>query len=544
MNNAVYTFRLPENEPVKGYALGSPERESLKKELERQRNLNVEIPLVIGGKEIRTDDIGLVVAPHDHQHVLARYHKAGPEEVQMAINAAMHAKEAWADMSYVDRASVFLKVAELLATKYRDLINASTMLGQSKTPHQAEIDAACEVIDFFRFNAYYMSQIYQDQPWSDGTMLNRVEYRPLEGFVFAVSPFNFTSIASNLAGAPAMMGNTVVWKPATTSLLSNYYLMKVYEEAGLPAGVINFVPSSGSVIGKEVMGHKDFGAIHFTGSNNTFNHLWKETAKNMTKYVSYPKLVGETGGKDYVFAHSSADPQELATALARGAFEYQGQKCSAASRAYVPASLWDYVSTELKRQVGEFKMGDPTKDFTTFMGAVIDEASFDSIMAYVQEAHETDTCTFLTGGKGDKSKGYFIEPTVIVTTDPKFSTMQEELFGPVLTIYVYNDEDFDTALDLCNETSPYALTGAIFGRDRHIVNYMMERLRYNAGNFYINDKPTGAVVGQQPFGGARGSGTNDKAGSYLNLIRWTNPRTIKETFNTARDFRYPYMDAE
>lgn len=540
MNNANYIFREPQNEPVRNYELGSEDRKQIISAIEKIKSDKIDIPIIIGGNEVRTGNTANVVMPHNHKFVLATYHKAGPKEIQMAIDAAMEAKKKWANMSPADRGSIFVKVAELISQKYRYLLNAATMLVQSKTVYQAEIDAVCETIDFLRFNAHYMSKIYSEQPASDNAQLNRIEYRPLEGFVFAVSPFNFTSIASNLSAAPALMGNTVVWKPATTSLLSNYYLMKIYEEAGMPAGVINFVPSSGSVIGKEVLSHKDFGALHFTGSNGTFNHLWRETANNMEKYISYPKLIGETGGKDFIFAHNSSNIEELAVAITRGAFEYQGQKCSAASRAYIPKSLWGGLSELLKKQVADVKMGD-IEEFPNFMGAVIDETSYDNISNFLEIAEESDKCSFLFGGKGSKEKGYFIEPTVIVTEDPKFITMREEIFGPVITIFVYDDDQLDETLDLCDTTSPYALTGAIFAKDRYTINYMMEKLTYTAGNFYINDKPTGAVVGQQPFGGARGSGTNDKSGSYLNLIRWTNPRTIKESLNSPTCFKYPFM---
>ena len=541
MNNAIFEFPYPGNEEIKSYAPGTPERKELSAKLNELMSQEIEIPLIIGGKEIRTGDTGKVVMPTNHSHVLATYHKAGPEEVQMAIDAALQARKQWSEMPWEERASVTLKIAELLATKYRSLINAATMLGQGKNPFQAEIDSACETIDFLRFNAEYAGHIYQQQPNSADGNINRMEYRGLEGFIFAVSPFNFTSIASNLNLSPVLMGNVTVWKPATTAIYSNYFLMKIFKEAGLPDGVINFVPGKGSTIGKVIFNSPDFGGVHFTGSTNTFQQFWKIIGSNIAKYKSYPRIVGETGGKDFVFAHQSADPKAVSTALTRGAFEYQGQKCSAASRAYIPASLWNEVKGYLKEDLDSIKMGDVT-DFTNFVNAVIDEAAFDSITSYIEQAKESDAAEIIMGGNYDKSKGYFIEPTVILVKDPHFITMEEEIFGPVLSIYVYDDNKFEETLDLCDNTSPYALTGAIFAQDRHIINLMMDKLRYAAGNFYINDKPTGAVVDQQPFGGARASGTNDKAGSYLNLIRWTSPRTIKETFVPPVDYRYPFLE--
>lgn len=543
MNNAIYRFQLPKNEPVKSYAPGSEERKLLLEELDRQKNMQVEIPLIIGGKEIKTGDLGNVVMPHDHQHVLGVYHKASEKEVQMAIDASMAAKKEWAELPFEDRAAVMLKVGELIATKYRYVMNASTMLGQSKTPHQAEIEAACEIVDFLRFNCAYASQIYAEQPLQMTDHYNRVEYRPLEGFVFVVSPFNFTAIAGNLNAAPVLMGNTTVWKPATTSLLSSYYLMKIFQEAGVPDGVINFVPGAGRVLGGVCLPHPDLGGIHFTGSTGTFNHMWKTVGDNLKSYKSYPKLVGETGGKDFVVAHKSADALEVATGLVRGSFEYQGQKCSAASRAYVPKGMWPEVKTHMQEMIAKIKMGDIC-DFTMFMGAVIDEASYDNIKKHIDIAKDSADAEIVIGGTCDKSKGFFIEPTVIEAKDPKFITMEEELFGPVLTVYVYEDDDFEATLDLVDTTSPYALTGAVFSKDRYALKFASDKLRYAAGNFYYNDKPTGAVVGQQPFGGARGSGTNDKAGSYLNLIRWVNPRTIKEVFVSPTSFEYPYMGEE
>jgi len=543
MNNAVFQFELPANEPVKGYAPGSPERIELQAKLAELKSQEIEIPLIIGGKEVKTGNTAKVTMPSDHGHVLATYHKAGPKEVQMAIDAALTAHKKWSEMPWVERASITLKAAELIATKYRALMNATTMLGQGKNAFQAEIDSACETIDFLRFNANYAGQIYADQPASSAGVINRLEYRPLEGFIFALTPFNFTAIAANLNMAPVLMGNVTVWKPATTAILSNYYLMKIFKEAGLPDGVINFVPGPGSVIGKEVFNHRDFAGIHFTGSTNTFQHFWNIIGGNIKKYRSYPRIVGETGGKDFIFAHSSAAPKQLATAITRGSFEYQGQKCSAASRAYIPKSLWTDVKAFVEADLKTIKMGDVT-DFTNFHNAVIDEAAFDSITSYIQMAKDSDVAEIIMGGGSDKSKGYFIEPTVILTTDPHFVTMEEEIFGPVITIYVYEDEKYAETLKLCDETSPYALTGAIFAQDREKLLEGYEALRYSAGNFYLNDKPTGAVVGQQPFGGARGSGTNDKAGSYLNLIRWTNTRTIKETLVAPEDYRYPFLEAD
>jgi 1-pyrroline-5-carboxylate dehydrogenase len=478
--------------------------------------------------------------PHNHKHVLATYHKAGKQEVQQAIEAAMKAKAKWMSLSWVERASIAVKAAELISVKYRHLLNAATMLGQSKSVHQAEIDSACETIDFLRYNVYFASQIYSDQPRSGFDQLNRLEYRPLEGFVFAVSPFNFTAIASNLNMAPVLMGNTTVWKPATTALLSNYILMKIFQEAGLPDGVINFIPGEGSLIGNEVVKHPDLGGIHFTGSNNTFNFLWKNVALNLENYKSYPRLVGETGGKDFIVAHPSAIPAQVATAIVRGSFEYQGQKCSAASRAYIPKSLWEEIKVNILRQMSDIKVGEPT-DFSCFVNAVIDKKSFDNCLKYINIAKNDSEVEILIGGNGDDSIGYFVEPTIIVTKNPHFISMEEEIFGPIMTIYVYEDSAFEDVLTLCDSTSPYALTGAIFSADRYIVVDAMDKLQYAAGNFYINDKPTGAMVGLQPFGGSRKSGTNDKAGGPLNLLRWVNPRTIKETFVPATDFKYPFL---
>ncbi len=543
MNNSVYMFEQPANEPIKEYKIGSPERKELQDKLEELKNNPIEIPLIIGGKEVKTGDIDTVTMPTDHGHVLATYHKAGPKEVQMAIAAALEAREKWANMPWVERASITLKAAELIATKYRALMNASTMLGQGKNPFQAEIDAACETIDFLRFNARYASQIYADQPASSKGVINRLEYRGLEGFIFALTPFNFTAIAANLNMSPVLMGNVTVWKPAISAVLSGYHLMKIFQEAGVPDGVINFVPGPGRVIGTEIFNSPDFAGIHFTGSTNTFQQFWKTIGGNIMNYKAYPRIVGETGGKDFIFAHSSADVEILSTGIIRGAFEYQGQKCSAASRAYIPASLWPTVEKNIKRDVAEFTMGDVT-EFSNFMNGVIDKAAFDTIAGYIELEKKNPNCEFITGGNYDESKGYFVEPTVIKTTDPHCVTMEEEIFGPVITIYVYDDDKYEETLKLCDETSPYALTGAIFAQDREKLLQGAEALKYAAGNFYFNDKPTGAVVGQQPFGGARGSGTNDKAGSYLNLIRWTNTRTIKETLVAPTDYKYPFLEKE
>ena len=496
--------------------------------------------MIIGGKEIRTGRTAKVVMPHNHSHILATFHMATEKEIDQAIESALRAHAIWSDLSWTVRASVLLKAAELISGKYRALMNASTMLGQSKNIFQAEIDSVCETVDFLKFNAYFASRIYEMQPQSAYNQLNKMEYRPLEGFVFTVSPFNFTSIASNLNMAPVMMGNTTVWKPATTSVLSNYYLMKIFQEAGLPDGVINFVPGSGAMIGSRVLQSPHLAGIHFTGSNNTFNSLWIQVSSHLPDYKSYPRLIGETGGKNFLFAHPTAKAREVAVNAYRGAFEYQGQKCSAASRMCVPASLWPSVLDELKQISMEARMGD-VKDAANFVNAVIDEKSFDNIMEYIYFAEKSADAEIIIGGKGDKSIGYFVEPTVILTSNPKFRTMEEEIFGPVLTVYVYDDKNLEETINLCSTTSPYGLTGAVFSSDRVAASEMCEQFRYSAGNFYINDKPTGAIVGLQPFGGARASGTNDKAGGEFNLIRWVSPRTIKETFQPATEFRYPYM---
>lgn len=540
MNNAIFNFREPKNETTRHYLAGSAERKMLEHELDVQAGQEIEIPLIIGGKEIRTGNIRKVTMPCAHQHVLAHYHMASEKEVKMAIEAALKAKEEWMNMSWIERASVFIKSAELISKKYRNTLNAATMLGQGKNCYQAEIDSACEVIDFLRFNAYFATKIYGDQPTTEFDMINRMEYRPLEGFIFTISPFNFTAIAANLNASVALMGNTTVWKPATTALLSNYYLMQIFAEAGIPDGVINFLPGQGSRIGKTVLEHRDLAGIHFTGATGTFNGLWKTVGDNLENYRSYPKLVGETGGKDFIFVHNSAHPLEVATAILRGAFEYQGQKCSAASRAYIPESLWPQIKELVLDMMGSITVGD-VRDFGNFVNAVIDEASFDNIMSYFDITKKAGDATILAGGTGDKSKGFFIQPTLIQTTNPHFLTMEEEIFGPVMTIYVYPDKEYEETLHICDQTSPYALTGSIFSKDKYALVQACRILKYAAGNFYYNDKPSGAMIGQQPFGGARASGTNDKSGSHLNLLRWVSPRTIKETLIPPTEYRYEYM---
>jgi 1-pyrroline-5-carboxylate dehydrogenase len=540
MNNTIFRFDVPQNEPQYTYAPNSPEREGIRKELERLKQEVTEIPVIINGREVRTGRIEKIPMPHDHRHALASYHVAGEKEASAAIAAAQAAKQDWMNLSWVERASITLKAAALIARKYRFTLNAATMLGQSKSVHQAEIDASCETIDFLRYNAYFASEIYANQPRSGFSQLNRMEYRPLEGFVYVVTPFNFTAIGSNLNMSVILMGNTTIWKPATTSLFSNYVLMKIFQEAGVPDGVINFLPGYGPEISKVVVPDKNLAGIHLTGSNATFNTLWKQVGTSLENYRSYPRLVGETGGKDFLFAHASANPHPLATALVRGAFEYQGQKCSAASRAYIPRSLWKEVRKLLEEMVAEIKVGD-VSDLKNFMNAVIDKNAYTRIMGYINEAKANPDCEILCGGKGSDETGYFIQPTIIVTRDPKSRTMTEEIFGPVLTVFVYEDDQFEETLHLCDETSPYALTGAVFTNDRYVFVRACQILRYSAGNFYLNDKPTGAMVGLQPFGGARGSGTNDKAGGPLNLLRWISPRTIKETFVPPHNFPYPYM---
>ncbi len=540
MANAIFRIPSPVNEPIKAYAPGSLEKRELKAALAQARTGRTDIPLVVNGKKITTAETDAVVVPHDHQRVVATAARAGAEHVDQAIKGAVSAQREWSRVPWEDRAAVFLKAADLLCTKYRAEMNAATMLGQSKTAFQSEIDAACELADFWRFNAHFMQELYADQPLSPAGQWNRVAYRGLEGFVFAVTPFNFTSIALNLPTAPALMGCGVVWKPAPTSMLGCWVGMKILEEAGLPPGVINMVTGAPQAIGDVCLKSPDLAGIHFTGSTATFNHLWKTVGNNIANYKCYPRLVGETGGKDFVFAHPSAEPAALVTALVRGAFEYQGQKCSAASRAYVPKSLWKAVKADLVAQTNELKMGD-VEDFTNFMGAVIDQRSFDKIKGYVDGAKGGNGAQVIAGGECDDKRGFFVRPTVIEAADPKYRTMCEEIFGPVLTVHVYDDAKLDEALAVCESSTPYALTGAIFARDRTVINKMATALEYAAGNFYINDKPTGAVVGQQPFGGARASGTNDKAGSKLNLVRWTSMRTIKETFVPPTAYKYPFM---
>lgn len=537
----IYKLQQPKNEPIIGYAPGTPERKALKEALSSLGNSEIEIPLIIGGKEIRTGDMGQCIIPHNHRKVLARFHKAGEKEIKAAIEAAMNAKREWESFTYQERVTVFLKAAELLTKDSRFTVNAATMLGQSKTAYQAEIDSACELADFFRFNAYFATLLYEQQPISGDGMWNFLEYRPLDGFVLAVSPFNFTAIGGNLSSAPALMGNTVLWKPAVSSLYSAHYVMSILLRAGLPPGVINLIAGQGSLLGPLVLKNRDLSGIHFTGSTAVFNSMWKTVAQELSTYLSYPRLVGETGGKDFIFAHHSCDTESLIVAIARGAFEYQGQKCSAASRAYIPESLWPEVKKHLLEKTAQLKVGD-VEDFTCFMGAVIDRNAFDSITGFIEKARSSSDGKIIAGGTYNDQTGYFIDPTIIETTNPRFVTMEKEIFGPVITIYVYKDSEYLETLRQCDSTSPYALTGAIFANDRRAIKEAYETLRYSAGNFYINDKPTGAVVGQQPFGGARGSGTNDKAGSFLNLIRWTSPRTVKENFCPSRALFYPSME--
>ncbi len=540
MNNSVYLFEKPHNEPVYSYAPGTPERKKLQEALAELASQKQEIMPIIGGKEISTGNMGTVVMPHDHHHVLANYHKVGEKEVTLALEAARKAHHDWSNLPWTERASVMMRIARLIATKYRYQLAAALMLGQSKNPMQAEIDAPCELIDFLTFSTYYAGKIYSDQPVSDLTMLNRMEYRSLEGFVLAVTPFNFTSIASNLNLAPAMMGNVTVWKPSTTSLLSNWLLMKIYKEAGLPDGVVNFLPGQGALIGRITTAAPDLAGFHFTGSTATFNSIWKSIAGNIDHYHTYPRIVGETGGKNFVMVHPSACPEEVACALVRGAFEYQGQKCSAASRAYIPRSLWSKVKEVMCDMIKTIKMGDVC-DFSNFVNAVIDEASFDNLAAYINRAKQSADAEILIGGNCDKSVGYFVEPTVIVVNKPDYETMCDELFGPVLSVFVYEDSDYTDTLRLVDKTSPYGLTGSIFSYDRYATEEALALLQHAAGNFYINDKPTGAVVGQQPFGGSRASGTNDKAGGPINLLKWCSPRCIKETYTPPTDYRYPFL---
>jgi 1-pyrroline-5-carboxylate dehydrogenase len=540
MTNGIINVPKPYNEPVLGYAPGSPEKKALKDQLRKMLGEQLEIPLIIGGKEVKSGDLADCRCPHDHQHILARYHKAGAKEVELAVAEAKKAWKDWSEMDWVSRASIFLRAAELLATKYRFILNAATMLGQSKTAHQAEIDSACELIDFYRINPYFMQEIYHQQSLSSAGSWNYVEYRALEGFVFAVTPFNFTSIAGNLPTSPAMMGNVVLWKPASSAVYSAYFLARLWKEAGLPDGVINFIPGPGRYVGDPVLEKADLAGVHFTGSTAVFHDMWKLIGSNIMKYKSYPRIVGETGGKDFIVVHPSADLDIVAAAMIRGAFEYQGQKCSAASRAYIPASLWPALKAKLVDEIKTIRMGD-VQDFSNFMAAVIDKAAYQSITGYIEFAKKSPETKIVVGGDFSDKAGYFIEPTVVEVTNPHHKLMEEEIFGPVLTLYVYPDKDFSKTLELCDQTSTYALTGSIMATDRAAINEAYRVLRHAAGNFYINDKPTGAVVSQQPFGGARASGTNDKAGSHLNLIRWTSVRAVKENLNPPRDYRYPFL---
>ncbi len=540
MSNAFYSTPVPVNEPVKGYTKGSSERKELLDTYQAMYNSTIDVPMYIGGREVETDNKISMSPPHDRNHVLGHFSMGTKTHVQEAIDAALGAREKWAALSWEQRAAIFLRAADLLAGPFRAKMNAATMLAQSKNVMQAEIDAACELIDFFRFNVSYLQQVYGDQPGSNPGMWNRLEYRPLEGFIFAITPFNFTSIAANLCFAPALMGNVVVWKPADSQVYSAKVIMELFKEAGVPDGVINMVTVDGPEAGDIIFKHPDFAGLHFTGSTGVFQHLWKEIGMNISTYKSYPRIVGETGGKDFIIAHRSANASEVATGISRGAFEFQGQKCSAASRAYVPSNIADEVIDILKTQVGSFKMGSPENP-DNFINAVIDERAFDKIAGYIDYIKDSNDAEIVIGGGYDKSKGYFIEPTVVKTSTPKYRTMCEEIFGPVLTLYVYDENAYEETLRLVDQTSEYALTGAVFAVDRYAIDLAFKILENSAGNFYINDKPTGAVVGQQPFGGARKSGTNDKAGSYLNLLRWVSPRTIKETFVPATDYRYPFL---
>ncbi len=535
-------FRVPQpfNEPVYSYAPDSPERAKLEAALKELKKTKLEIPMIIGGKEIKAGEPKKITAPHDHSLELGQWYQGGQEEIKMAISAALKAKEEWEFLPFEEKAAIFLKAADLLSGPYRYKINAATMLSHSKNIFQAEIDAVCELADFFRYNVYYAQQIFDMQPGNAKAIWDRMDYRPLEGFIFAVTPFNFVSIAGNLPTSPAIMGNTVLWKPASSVTYTAYLLMKIFKEAGLPDGVINMVTARGADVGEYVLKNENLAGIHFTGSTAVFQTMWKTVGGNIEKYKSYPRIVGETGGKDFIFVHNSTDIEGTATAIVRGAFEYQGQKCSAASRAYIPKSIWPQIRDKVLGDVKSIKMGDPC-DFSNFMNAIIDKSAYNDIVGYIDYAKESDDAEFICGGNYDDSEGYFIEPTVVLTTNPHFKLIQEEIFGPVITIYVYEDDDYVKTLELCNSTSPYALTGAIFARDRKAVLQAAKILRHAAGNFYINDKPTGAVVGQQPFGGGRASGTNDKAGSILNMIRWTSPRAIKENFLAPKDYRYPFM---
>ena len=540
MSTGFFNVPKPHNEPINSYAPNTPQREALKAKLVEMRSQTADVPMYIGSKEVRTNNKQSLTCPHDHQHILGYYHEGDDTHVNQAIERALEAREQWANLPWENRVSIFLKAADLSATKYRMDLNASTMLGQSKNAYQAEIDAACEWIDFLRFNAHFATQIYAQQPESSEGVWNRLEYRPLEGFVFAITPFNFTAIAGNLPASAALMGNVVIWKPSPQQIFSANILMKILKEAGLPDGVINLIYTDGPMTGDIVFKHPQFAGVHFTGSTKVFQHIWTTIGANIHLYKSYPRIVGETGGKDFIVAHKSADPKALAVGLVRGAFEYQGQKCSAASRAYIPQNLWEETSGYVKTFLKEIKMG-VTEDFSNFVNAVIDEKAFDKIANYIEETKHSENAEVFAGGNCDKSKGYFIEPTIILTQDPYYKTMCEEIFGPVLTIYVYDENKYEETLDIVNSTSEYALTGAVFAQDRYALDVANKKLVNAAGNFYINDKPTGAVVGQQPFGGARASGTNDKAGSMLNLLRWVSPRTIKETLVSPVDYKYPFL---
>ena len=539
--NSIPQVPAPRNEPVLSYAPGTPERAELKAALKRMSGEEIEIPLIIGGKEIRTGNTAKAVMPHDHGHVLATWHKAGEAEVRAAIDSALAAQREWARWPWEERLAVFQRAAELLATRWRPILNAATVLGQSKTAHQAEIDAACEMIDFWRFNTAFAQKIYSEQPESSPGVWNRLDHRPLEGFIYAVTPFNFTAIGGNLPTAPAMLGNVAVWKPSDKAVYSGYYTMRLLEEAGLPPGVVNFIPADPIPMSAQVLADRNLAGVHYTGSTTVFQSIWRTVGENISRYRGYPRLVGETGGKDYIVAHASADVEALAVAIVRGGFEYQGQKCSAASRVFVPDSMWPQLRPRLEEMIAEIKVGDPA-DFRNFMGAVIDRTSFDKITGYIKDAQSSDRVEIVAGGKFDDSKGYFVDPTLIQVQESSYRTLCEEIFGPVVTVYVYPEGEWNDVLRVVDESTPYALTGAIFANDRRAILEAEHSLRHSAGNYYINDKPTGAVVGQQPFGGSRASGTNDKAGSILNLLRWISPRTMKETLSPPHDWRYPFMD--
>jgi 1-pyrroline-5-carboxylate dehydrogenase len=541
MGNSLYKIEKPSNEPIYPYSPGSIEKREIKEKLKELTGKQIEIPLIIGGKEVKTGDLGKCIIPHENSKILGQYHKAGKKEVEMAVEAALKASKAWRETPWEHRASIFKRAAELLSNSWRSTINAACMLCQSKTIFQAEIDSACELIDFFRFNSYYLTEIYREQPTSTGAVYNRMEYRPLEGFVFAVTPFNFASIAGNLPAAPALMGNAVLWKPASSAVYTTHWIMKLFQEAGIPDGVINFIPGSGGTVGEPALTNPNLAGIHFTGSTATFQHMWRTVGDNITNYKTYPRIVGETGGKDFIVVHPSANAKEVHTALIRGAFEYQGQKCSAASRAYIPEGMWNGgLKDHLIETTEELKMGSP-EDFRNFLTAVIDQTAFNTIVKYIEHAKESPLAEIIAGGKYDDSKGYFIRPTIILAKDPDYKSLKEEIFGPVLTVFVYKDNEYEETLKLCDKTSPYALTGAIFAKERDAIIKAEKTLTFAAGNFYINDKPTGAVVGQQPFGGSRASGTNDKAGSKSNLQRWVSPRTIKENLDPPTDYRYLFM---